>query len=121
MKRRTNITINETIYEKAQQLMRAQDFDDFSGYLEQLIREEWARKHPHGSGKTWGQTLDDLQRNIDATSAGAVLNEGECLTPEQAADAVVHTAAASAAPGKPVSYAAKPAKPKKPQSPKSSA
>lgn len=41
MKRRTNITINPEIYRRAQQVMSLKGFSDFSGYIEQLIRDEW--------------------------------------------------------------------------------
>jgi Arc/MetJ-type ribon-helix-helix transcriptional regulator len=43
--RRTNITISETLYAKAQEMMKKRDFTDFSGYLQQLIREDWERRH----------------------------------------------------------------------------
>lgn len=42
--RRTNITISDALYEKAQELMRLRHFTDFSGYLQQLIREDWERR-----------------------------------------------------------------------------
>ena len=45
MKRRTNITVEESLYAKAQAVMEARDFSDFSGFLEQLIREEWERRN----------------------------------------------------------------------------
>lgn len=86
MKRRTNITINEAIYAKAQELMQVTDFDDFSGFVEQLVRDEWERRH--------GPAF--LVR--DAPSPG-----------EQAAGVTLQHAAA-AAQGKPVSYRAGKAK-----------
>ncbi len=46
MKRRTNISIEETLYDRAQLLMADRAFSDFSGFLETLIREEWERRHP---------------------------------------------------------------------------
>lgn len=48
MKRRTNITINPVIHQRAQILMEAHSFDDFSGFLEQLIRAEWERAKAAG-------------------------------------------------------------------------
>lgn len=45
MKRRTNITINDEIYAKALEVMAADHFDDFSGFIEQLVRDEWRRRH----------------------------------------------------------------------------
>lgn len=41
---RTTISIPSTIYAKAQSIMKARDFSDFSGFLQQLIREEWERR-----------------------------------------------------------------------------
>lgn len=41
--RRTNITISESLYAKAQAMMKLRDFNDFSGYIQQLIREDWGR------------------------------------------------------------------------------
>lgn len=46
MKRRTNISISPALYEKALALMEREHFDDFSGYLEHLIRAEYARRSP---------------------------------------------------------------------------
>jgi hypothetical protein len=43
--RRTNISIRESLYEKARDLMQIRDFDNFSAFLEQLIREEHERRH----------------------------------------------------------------------------
>lgn len=48
MKRRTNITINPAIYKRAQILMEAHSYDDFSGFVEQLIRNEWERNETLG-------------------------------------------------------------------------
>lgn len=42
--RRTNITISQSLYEKALENMRVRDFSDFSGYVQQLIREDWAHR-----------------------------------------------------------------------------
>ena len=109
MKRRTNITINESIYAKAQELMRLDHFDDFSGFIEQLIRDEWARKHDRGPARPISNEFPKLQSDIAATLAGVRLNEGECITGEQAAAVTLQNAAA-AAQGKPVSYTAKPAR-----------
>lgn len=44
MKLRKNITIGSEIFELATELMKLRRFDDFSGFLEQLIREEWERR-----------------------------------------------------------------------------
>lgn len=120
MKRRTNITINESIYAKAQELMRLDHFDDFSGFIEQLIRDEWARTHDRGPARPIGDEFPKLQSDIAATLAGVRLNEGECITPEQVAAAITeHAVAAANAVGKPVSYTSKPARKraKKPQLP----
>lgn len=122
MKRRTNITINESIYAKAQELMRLDHFDDFSGFIEQLIRDEWARKHARGPARPIGDEFTKLQHDIAATMAGVRLNEGECITPEQVATALTVPAVVVAnADGTGVSYSAKPGRKraKKPQSPQS--
>jgi hypothetical protein len=44
-KRRTNLTLNQDLYDKAQQLMSLLHHSDFVGLVEQLIREEWERRH----------------------------------------------------------------------------
>lgn len=44
MTERTTITINPAIREKAEQLMRARSFSDFSGFIAQLIRDEYDRR-----------------------------------------------------------------------------
>jgi hypothetical protein len=44
MKKRVNISMSSTIREKASQLMQVHDFDDFSSYLEHLIRVDWERR-----------------------------------------------------------------------------
>lgn len=41
MKKRTNITIHPDLYKKARQLMKLEDFADFSGFVEHLIRSKW--------------------------------------------------------------------------------
>jgi hypothetical protein len=43
-KRRTNLTINPNLFEEAQKLMSLRNFDDFSSFVEQLIREELERR-----------------------------------------------------------------------------
>jgi hypothetical protein len=113
MKRRTNITINESIYAKAQELMAADDFSDFSGFVEQLIRDEWSRRHPVRPVRPIGDSFAEIQAEVAATVSGAHLNEGVCLTGEQAAAATIQQAAAAAL-GKPVSY--RPAKGKRAKS-----
>ena len=44
-KRRTNLTINSDLYDRAQTLMKLLHHSDFVGLIEQLIREEWERRH----------------------------------------------------------------------------
>lgn len=41
-KKRTTISIHSGILAKAHELMHAENFNDFSNFLEQLIREKWA-------------------------------------------------------------------------------
>jgi hypothetical protein len=48
MKRRVHMTINPNIYQRAQILMEAQSFDDFSSFVEQLIRAESERLQAAG-------------------------------------------------------------------------
>lgn len=43
-KKRTTVTINKDLYERAQELMKAEHFDDFSGFVEQMIRDRWRAK-----------------------------------------------------------------------------
>jgi hypothetical protein len=103
MKRRTNITINESIYAKAQELMALSAFSDFSGFVEQLIRDEWARKYPVRPICSLGDILPQVEAEVAATICGNQLNEGECLSAEQlAAQAIAHARDTAAAP---VSYA----------------
>lgn len=45
MKTRRNITIDPSILARANELMNLRCFSDFSGFIEQLIREEWDRRH----------------------------------------------------------------------------
>lgn len=43
--KRTTISISEPIYDVAQQLMEARKFgNDFSNFVQSLIREEWERR-----------------------------------------------------------------------------
>lgn len=44
MKLRKNITVGSELFELATELMKMRRFDDFSGFIEQLIREEWERR-----------------------------------------------------------------------------
>lgn len=44
MKRRTNVTLNPAVYDLATEIMKVRRFDEFSGFVEQLIREEWERR-----------------------------------------------------------------------------
>lgn len=80
MKRRTNITINAEIYDKALEVMATDHFDDFSGFVEQLVREEWKRRN------------------------GPVVIRDQPPSPEQLAAAEIAAAAAAAA-GKPAGIA----------------
>lgn len=41
---RTNVSIRESVLEKARRLMSLRDFDNFSEFLSTLIREEWERR-----------------------------------------------------------------------------
>lgn len=43
-RKRTTISLHENIIAKAKELMAEDDFGDFSGFLEQLIREKWAAR-----------------------------------------------------------------------------
>jgi hypothetical protein len=42
---RTTITLPDAIKKKAEAIMEARDFGDLSGFLQQLIREEYERRH----------------------------------------------------------------------------
>ena len=44
MKRRTNISMDEGIRELAEEIMANRRFADFSGFIEQLIRDEYDRR-----------------------------------------------------------------------------
>jgi hypothetical protein len=39
---RTTVSLNDGIMDKARELMAEHDFSDFSGFLEQLVRDKWA-------------------------------------------------------------------------------
>lgn len=41
---RTTMSFSRGILDKAQRVMDARDFTDFSGFIQQLIREEWERR-----------------------------------------------------------------------------
>lgn len=43
--KRKNITLPKSIIELADKLMELRKFTDFSGFAQQLIREEWERRH----------------------------------------------------------------------------
>lgn len=45
MKKRVNISISAQIQNKARILMKLRDFEEFSTYLEDLIRTEWERRN----------------------------------------------------------------------------
>ena len=40
-KKRTTVSLETGIIEKAKTMMRDEDFGDFSGFLEQVIRDRW--------------------------------------------------------------------------------
>ncbi len=42
--KRTTITIPQSLYEVAEEVMDARHFSDFSGFVQSLIREEWERR-----------------------------------------------------------------------------
>lgn len=42
---RKNISISDQMIEMAEQICKLRGFRDFSGLLEQLIREEWERRN----------------------------------------------------------------------------
>jgi hypothetical protein len=42
---RKNLTFATRVLELAQDLMKLRRFDDLSGFLSQLVREEWERRH----------------------------------------------------------------------------
>lgn len=44
MKQRKNITISQTILERASEVMQARGFDDFSEFVSALVREEFERR-----------------------------------------------------------------------------
>lgn len=43
-KKRTTVSLEEGIIAKAQAMMKGEDFGDFSGFLEQIIRERWQHR-----------------------------------------------------------------------------
>lgn len=43
-KQRTSITINPELHELGKSLAKEQHFDDFSNFVEHLIRSEWERR-----------------------------------------------------------------------------
>lgn len=42
---RTTLSFAPAVYAKARKVMEARDFNDFSGFIQQLIREEWERRN----------------------------------------------------------------------------
>ena len=44
-KQRTSITINPDLHDLGKHLAKEQHFDDFSNFIEHLIRSEWERRH----------------------------------------------------------------------------
>jgi len=45
LKTRRNVTLNPHVIARATEVMQLRHFDDFSGFIEQLIREEWERRN----------------------------------------------------------------------------
>lgn len=45
MKIRKNTTISEAILHRAEKLMAARGFDDYSEFISALVREEWERRN----------------------------------------------------------------------------
>lgn len=43
-KKRTTVSLEKGILDKARTMMADEDFGDFSGFLEQVIRERWATR-----------------------------------------------------------------------------
>jgi len=56
-KRRVNLTVHPSLYEKAQNLMAEDCFADFSGYVEHLIRVEWQRRNANLTAEQVGKVL----------------------------------------------------------------
>lgn len=44
MKKRVLVTLNPDLVESAKKLMKSRQFDNFSNFIEVLIREEWERR-----------------------------------------------------------------------------
>lgn len=68
-KLRIHLTMDVQIHEKATELMRLRYFGDLSGFIEQLIREEWERRN-------------GPMKFPAPAEAGMQLNEGAKSTPD---------------------------------------
>lgn len=66
IKKRTNITMHPDIRALADEVMNARKFSDLSGFLEQLIREEYERR----VGRMEIPTLEDLVTGYVAAKSG---------------------------------------------------
>ena len=76
--KRTNISLPESLFRAAEQLMREQHFSDFSGFVQHLIREESKR-----CNRAFQERADALRHTIESpnippferVAARAALNE----------------------------------------------
>jgi hypothetical protein len=78
-KTRIHLSLSDSILAKLDTIAQARDFADRVALFEQLVREEWERRH----------------------GPATILRDAP-ITPEQAAAAAIHHSAVAA--GKPVSY-----------------
>jgi hypothetical protein len=72
-KKRTTVSLHEGIIEKAAQLMADEHFNDFSSFLEQLVREKWAERELR---------LRDESRGAQPPAAGAAAAPGAVKYPK---------------------------------------
>ena len=68
-KRRVNLTVHPSLYEKAQNLMAEDCFADFSGYVEHLIRVEWQRRNANLTAEQVGKVLGPYAQHTPQASA----------------------------------------------------
>lgn len=68
-KRRVNLTVHPSLYEKAQNLMAEDCFADFSGYVEHLIRVEWQRRNANLTAEQVGKVLGPYALHTPSASA----------------------------------------------------
>lgn len=73
--KRTTITINTGLLKKAEALMAAEDFGDFSGFVQDLIRQEWKRRHPVSSATAPDPDPEDCDTKAKTLLVGAVKAE----------------------------------------------